>query len=138
MDSLFPRVLIFLYCDLLFCIFFDTITAMKRVKAVFYESGSGNMPVREWLLSLDREDRRIIGEDIATVEFGYPIGMPVCRSLGNGLYEVRSDISDGKIARVIFIVKRGYMVLLHGFIKKTQKTPKQDIDLAAKRAKEIV
>ena len=111
---------------------------MKRVKAVFYESGSGNMPVREWLLSLDREDRRIIGEDIATVEFGYPIGMPVCRSLGNGLYEVRSDISDGKIARVIFIMKRGDMVLLHGFIKKTQKTPKQDIDLAAKRAKEIV
>lgn len=111
---------------------------MKRVKAVFYESGSGNEPVREWLLSLDREDRRIIGEDIATVEFGYPIGMPVCRSLGNGLYEVRSDISDGKIARVIFVVKRGYMVLLHGFIKKTQKTPKQDIDLAAKRAKEIV
>ena len=113
---------------------------MKRVKAVFYESGSGNEPVREWLLSLDREDRRIIGEDNATVELpsSYPIGMPVCRSLGNGLYEVRSDISDGKIARVIFIVKRGYMVLLHGFIKKTQKTPKQDIDMAAKRAKEIV
>ena len=110
---------------------------MKRVKAVFYESGSGNMPVREWLLSLDREDRRIIGEDIATVEFGYPIGMPVCRNLGNGLYEVRSDISDGKIARVIFIVKRGYMVLLHGFIKKTQKTPKQDIDLASQRAREL-
>lgn len=110
---------------------------MKRVKAVFYESGSGNMPVREWLLSLDREDRRIIGEDIATVEFGYPIGMPVCRNLGNGLYEVRSDISDGKIARVIFIVKRGYMVLLHGFIKKTQKTPKQDIDMASKRAREL-
>ena len=111
---------------------------MKRVKAVFYESGSGNMPVREWWLSLDREDCRIIGEDIATVEFGYPIGMPVCRNLGNGLYEVRSNISDGRIARVIFVVKRGYMVLLHGFIKKTQKTPKQDIDLAAKRAKEIV
>lgn len=137
MDSLFPRVLIFLYCDLLFRIFFDTIVAMKRIEAVFYESGSGNEPVREWLLGLDREDRRIIGEDIATVEFGYPIGMPVCRSLGNGLYEVRSDISDGKIARVIFIVKRGYMVLLHGFIKKTQKTPKQDIDLAGKRAREL-
>ena len=110
---------------------------MKRVKAVFYESGSGNMPVREWLLGLDREDRRIIGEDIATVEFGYPIGMPVCRSLGNGLYEVRSSISGGRIARVIYIVKRGYMVLLHGFIKKTQKTPKQDIDLASKRAREL-
>jgi len=110
---------------------------MKRVKAVFYESGSGNMPVLEWLLGLDREDRRIIGEDIATVEFGYPIGMPVCRSLGNGLYEVRSDISDGKIARVIFVVKRGYMVLLHGFIKKTQKTPKQDVDMASKRAREL-
>jgi hypothetical protein len=110
---------------------------MKRVKAVFYESGSGNEPVREWLLGLDREDRRIIGEDIATVEFGYPIGMPVCRNLGNGLYEVRSSISGGRIARVIFIVKRGYMVLLHGFIKKTQKTPKQDIDLASKRAREL-
>ncbi len=95
------------------------------------------MPVREWLLSLDREDCRIIGEDIATVEFGYPIGMPVCRSLGNGLYEVRSDISGGRIARVIFVVKRGYMVLLHSFIKKTQKTPKQDIDLASKRAREL-
>lgn len=110
---------------------------MKRIEAVFYESGSGNMPVREWLLSLDREDCRIIGEDIATVEFGYPIGMPVCRSLGNGLYEVRSDISGGRIARVIFVVKRGYMVLLHSFIKKTQKTPKQDIDLASKRAREL-
>ena len=110
---------------------------MKKIEAVFYQNAGGNEPVREWLLGLDREDRRIIGEDIATVEFGYPIGMPVCRSLGNGLYEVRSDISDGKIARVIFIVKRGYMVLLHGFIKKTQKTPKQDIDLASKRAREL-
>ena len=93
--------------------------------------------MREWLQSLEIADRRIIGQDIATAEFGWPVGMPVCRSLGRGLYEIRSDLTSRRIARVIFCVADGRMVLLHGFIKKTQKTPKADLELALKRKKEI-
>ena len=93
--------------------------------------------MRDWLKSLGGEDRLIIGTDIKTIEFGWPIGMPVSRSLGNSLFEVRSNISNGRIARVVFSIVDGYMVLLNGFIKKTQKTPKEEIDLALKRLKDI-
>jgi len=93
--------------------------------------------VREWLKSLHVEDRQIIGTDIKTVEYGWPIGMPVARPLGNKLYEVRSNLTDKKIARVIFTIIDHYMVLLHGFIKKMQQTPKEEIDLATKRMKDI-
>ncbi len=110
---------------------------MKKISALFYENSNGKKPVREWLYSLDEEDRKVIGKDIKTVEYGWPIGMPVCRKLESKLYEVRSDISNKRIARVIFTVIDEYMILLHGFIKKTQKTPKQDIDLALKRKKDI-
>jgi len=110
---------------------------MKRVPAVFYRLPSGREPVRDWLRALDREDRKIIGEDIKDVEFSWPIGMPLCRPLGAGLWEVRSNITDGRIARVLFCVHREQMVLLHAFIKKTQKTPLADIDLATKRRKEF-
>lgn len=110
---------------------------MKKISALFYENSNGKKPVREWLYSLNEEDRKVIGKDIKTVEYGWPIGMPVCRKLESKLYEVRSDISNKRIARVIFTVIDEYMILLHGFIKKTQKTPKQDIDLALKRKKDI-
>jgi phage-related protein len=110
---------------------------VKKLPAAFYRTASGNEPVREWLQSLETADRRIIGQDIATAEFGWPVGMPVCRSLARGLYEIRSDLTSRRIARVIFCVADGRMVLLHGFIKKTQKTPKADLDLALKRKKEI-
>jgi phage-related protein len=79
----------------------------------------------------------LVGRDVQKVEFGWPIGMPYCRSLGNGLWEVRSDLTDGKIGRVIFCVVRGRMVLLHGFVKKTRKTPAKDMELALKRMKEV-
>ena len=95
------------------------------------------MPVRDWLLELDQTDRREIGKDIQKVEFGWPIGMPYCRPLGRGLWEVRSNISSGRIARVLFSIRDGEMVLLHGFVKKTQKTPPKDIDLALQRMKEL-
>jgi phage-related protein len=78
-------------------------------------------PVREWILSLSKEDRREIGGDIQKVEFGWPIGMPYCRSLGHSLWEVRTDLTGSRIARIIFCLSEGEMVLLHGFIKKTQK-----------------
>jgi phage-related protein len=110
---------------------------LKRLPAAFYRLPSGREPVRDWLKSLGDEDRRIIGEDIKEVEFSWPIGMPLCRPLGSGLWEVRSDITDGRIARVLFCVAAGRMVLLHGFIKKTQKTPAGDRELAIKRRKEI-
>jgi phage-related protein len=87
------------------------------------------------LKELEPEDRRAIGEDVKDVEFSWPIGMPLVRPLGRELWEVRSSLPRGRIARVLFCVGHGRMVLLHGFIKKTQKTPQHDIDLALKRKK---
>lgn len=109
----------------------------KRVRAVFYRTEAGREPVREWLKALPSgEDRKRIGEDIKTVEFGWPVGMPVCRSVGGGIYEVRSDLAQNRIARVLFYFdKNSRMVLLHGFIKKTQKTPAEDLELARRNKK---
>jgi len=112
-------------------------TRLKKIAAAFYQTGAGREPVREWLRSFDAEDRKVIGEDIATVEYGWPIGMPTCRPLGQGLWEVRSTLRNNRIARVIFGIVRNQMVLLHGFIKKTQQTPEEDLSLARKRLKEI-
>jgi phage-related protein len=111
------------------------VQGLKRLPARFYRSDSGREPVREWLKSLDLADRKVIGEDIKDVEFSWPIGMPLVRSLGNTLWEVRSSLPRGRIARVLFCVVEEQMVLLHAFIKKTQKTPKPDLDLALKRMK---
>lgn len=108
----------------------------KLLEVFFYCESSGNEPVRKWLKSLDKEVRGIIGTDICTVQEGWPMGMPLVDSLGSGLWEVRSKIPNG-IARVIFVLKEGHMVLLHGFIKKTQKTPQQDIETALRRFKNI-
>ncbi len=93
------------------------------------------MPVREWLLGLSPDDRKAIGDDIRTAEFGWPIGMPLCRSIKGrkGLWEIRSTLSGGRIARVFFCAHDGGMVLLHGFIKKTRKTPDHELDLAENR-----
>jgi phage-related protein len=109
----------------------------KKIVGRFYAAPNGRKPVREWLLALSKSDRRIIGTDIQKVEFGWPIGMPYCRSLGNGLWEVRSDLVGGRIARVIFCIRVGEMVLLHGFLKTTQKTPLGEIQLALRRKREI-
>jgi phage-related protein len=113
------------------------VVQIKKLPAAFFCTAAGHEPVREWLNSLDEADRRKVGQDIATAEFGWPVGMPICRSLGKGLYEIRSDISHRRIARVIFCVTEKQMVLLHGFIKKTQKTPKADLELALKRKTEL-
>jgi phage-related protein len=113
------------------------VVEIKKLPAVFYATAGGNEPVRAWLKTLDAADRSIVGQDIAIAEFGWPVGMPVCRSLGDGLYEVRSDLASHRIARVIFCVAQQHMVLLHGFIKKTPKTPQPDLDLARKREKEV-
>lgn len=107
----------------------------KRFPARFFESGSGAVPVRDWLLSLAPDDRKAIGDDIRTAEFGWPIGMPLCRAIKGrkGLWEIRSRLADGRIARVFFCAHDGSMVLLHGFIKKSQKTPDKELEIAVKR-----
>ncbi len=104
----------------------------KRVPAIFFRTEAGGEPLREWLKSLPSpEDRKLIGEDIKTVEFGWPVGMPVCRSLGGGICEIRTHLKQDSIARVLFYIDaNGRMVLLHGFVKKTQKTPLNDLELA--------
>ena len=111
----------------------------KILQAMFYKSLSGKEPVRDWLLKLDKQDRKAIGEDIATLEFCWPIGKPKCAPMKGqaGLYEVRSSISSRRIARVLFMIVGNKMVLLHGFIKKTQKTPSKDLNLAIARQKEV-
>jgi phage-related protein len=109
----------------------------KKIAASFYQNAAGTEPVRDWLKGLGEEDRRIIGYDIATVEYGWPIGMPTCRPMGDGLFEVRSNVMGKRIARVLFCTAEGRLILLHGFIKKAQKTPKADLDLAKARMKEI-
>jgi phage-related protein len=109
----------------------------KKVTARFYLTATDRSPVREWLLGLPKDDRRVIGKDIQKVEFGWPIGMPYCRSVGQGIWEVRSNLSGRRIARVIFCLVGDEMILLHGFMKKTQKTTTHDIELALKRRREI-
>jgi phage-related protein len=108
----------------------------KHISVAFYRTSTGAEPVREWLLSLPDVDRKSIGVDIRSVEYGWPIGMPTCRSLQNGLWEVRSNLESHRISRVVFCIAESKMVLLHGFIKKTQKTPKKEIDLALARKKD--
>lgn len=105
----------------------------KRLEVTFFRLESGKEPVRDWLLSLDKRDRQILGDDIRTVEFGWPLGMPTCRPLAEGLWEIRSSLPHGRIARVIFGIVDGDMILLTGFIKKTQATPSDQIKLARQR-----
>jgi len=109
----------------------------KRLTVHFYRSQAGADLVRDWLKSLSTGDRQILGRNLRLVELGWPIGMPLCRPLGGGLWELRTSLSGNRIARVIFCAAQGRMVLLHGFIKKTQKTPQGDLELARARQKEV-
>ena len=109
----------------------------KRIAVRFYRTERGSEPVREWLRSLDKTDRVLIGTDVRKVEFGWPIGMPTCRAMGRGLYEVRTNLSDNRISRVLFCVAHGEMILLHGFMKTSQKTPKSDLAVAIERKRRM-
>ena len=104
----------------------------RPLRVRFYRTTTGREPVRAWLRSLDRESKRIIGEDIKTLQFGWPLGMPLARKLESDLWEVRSTLPNS-IARVVFTVFDGTILLLHGFIKKSQKTPASDLALARSR-----
>lgn len=102
----------------------------------FYRSLKGTEPARDWLKSLPVEARKAIGEDIKTVQFGWPLGMPLVRKMEPGLWEVRSHVSEG-IARVLFTTSGSTMVLLHGFVKKSAKTPANELATARKRKAEV-
>jgi phage-related protein len=108
----------------------------KKIAVVFYRTAAGNEPVRDWLKDLDSAEKKTIGTDIKAVELNWPVGLPLVRKLEADLWEVRSMLPN-RIARVFFTVWGGLMILVHGFIKKGQKTPKGDIDLARKRCKEV-
>jgi phage-related protein len=108
----------------------------RKLNAVFFKTDQGNEPVREWLQSLVKRERKIIGDDVLKVQYCWPIGEPLVKNLGHELSEVRSRLGD-RMARVVFHVEGGTMVLLHGFIKKTQKTPKHELDLAMRRLAEL-
>jgi phage-related protein len=115
------------------------VTEIKKIiTAYFFRNDRGKMPVRDWILGLPPADRKIIGEDIKTVEFGWPIGMPIVRPMGNKLYEVRSKSSDGSDSRVLFTIYKNSMVLLHGFIKTSRKAPKRELDLTKRRIRKFL
>lgn len=111
---------------------------IKILSVRFFLTRSGNEPVREWIKSLTLEEKKNIGQDIKTIQIGWPIGMPLVRSIGDGLYEIRSSLPSNKISRIIFFIYEKQIILLHGFIKKTQKTDINDINLAKKRKSEVI
>ena len=109
----------------------------KRVRFQFFRTRAGNEPVRAWLRSMSPEDKRRIGHDIQTVEFGWPLGMPICRPMGDGLHEIRTELSGNRTARLFFCVdKKQRMVALHAILKKTRATPPEDLELARQNKRE--
>jgi len=108
-----------------------------KIPLVFYRTSSGGEPVRDWLKELNPDDRKAVGMDLMRAQWRWPIGMPLCRPMGDGLWEVRTELPSRRIARVLFCVHAGRLVALHGFIKKTQKTPDEALKKARKRQKEI-
>jgi phage-related protein len=111
--------------------------SLPEVPVRFFRSETGREPVREWLRGLEEADRRAIGLDLMRVQFGWPIGMPLVRSLKHGLWEVRTSLSSQRIARLVLCFHDGMLIVLHGFIKKTQKTPANDLALARRRMTEV-
>jgi len=107
------------------------------LRLIFYRSENGVEPVREWLKELRREDRKAVGEDIKTAQFGWPLGMPLIRKIEKGIWEVRSNITDG-IAGTFFTVEKNTMVLLHGFVKKSRETPPNELHTARRRLRNIL
>jgi len=105
---------------------------------LFYRTPTGRPVIQEWLRDFDKSDRAILGFDLKRIQLGFPMGLPLCRSLGDGLWEVRSTLSDRREARMIFFHDRAHkaLVVVHGFIKKSQKTPRAEIDIAIRRMKE--
>jgi phage-related protein len=110
----------------------------EKTPVRFYQTATGTQPVLNWMRTLAKDDRQRIGEDLARVQYGWPVGMPLCRSLGAGLWEVRSSLPSRRIARLLFFFHEGELGVVHGFVKKTQKAPAEEITLARRRIKEML
>lgn len=109
----------------------------RPLRVIFFKTDMSNEPVRDWLKTLSREDCKTIGTDILSVQYAWPVGKPLVDNLGDGIWEVRSRL-ENRIARTLFAVVNEEIVLLHGFIKKQQKTPQDELDLAKKRKKQYI
>ena len=109
----------------------------QKTPLIFFRTDAGAEPVREWLKDLPPEDRREMGKDLMRAQWRWPVGMPLCRPMGDGLWEIRTDLPSNRIARVLLAVDEGVLVALHAFIKKTQKTPPPELTVARKRLKEL-
>lgn len=109
----------------------------RKITVVFYRTRVGNEVVRDWLRGLPDPERNSIGQDLMRVQYRWPVGMPLCRAMGDGLWELRTDMPSNRIARILFSVHEGRIIVLHGFIKKTRRTPTEDLILARKRKSEF-
>lgn len=112
-------------------------TRPRKTPLIFYRQRTGDEPVREWLKHLPESERHAIGKDLLRAQWRWPVGMPLCRPMGKGLWEIRTDLPTKRTARVLLCVYRGHLVALHGFIKKTRATPADDLALARQRQKEL-
>lgn len=110
---------------------------MKKIPVIFYQTAAGSEPVRAWIRSLTESDRNAVGQDLMRVQFGWPVGMPLCRALEGGLWEMRTTLENDREARVLFFFHEARLGVVNGFIKKTRKTPQAELDLARKRMKEM-
>ena len=111
--------------------------AERPLRVVFFKTETGNQPVREWLKDMSKEDCKVIGADILTVQYAWPVGKPLVDNLGDGIWEVRSRL-ENRIARTLFALVDQEIILLHGFIKKQQKTPADELELAKKRRRQYL
>lgn len=111
--------------------------ASSKLELSFFRSEQQVEPIREWLKELTKEEKRIIGTDLKTIQFGWPLGMPLVKNVGNSIWEARSHLPQGKISRIFFVIYNDTIVLLHGFIKKAQKIPQKELHLAKKRRQQL-
>ena len=110
---------------------------LQKIPLIFFRTAAGTEPARQWLKGLDEVERQVIGSDLHRAQWRWPVGMPLCRPMGNGLWEIRTDLPTKRIARVLLCLYREHLVVLHGFIKKTRATPDEELATARKRQKEL-
>ncbi len=110
----------------------------QKLPLIFFRTAAGSEPLREWLKALPEAERRAVGNDLLRAQWRWPVGMPLCRPMGTGLWEIRTNLPTNRTARVLLCVYREHLVALHGFIKKTRATPDEDLAVARKRQKELM